>query len=72
MVVSIEIVPLKPLGANKCPRCYSYHMVQDNFDFLCDRCCEVLVADWPEHPSIQFILESKKAQREKYGVETGS
>lgn len=30
--------------ATRCPRCRKWHYVHLNYDGLCDRCCEVLLA----------------------------
>ena len=65
--VNIEIIPLKSdLNYCKCPRCWKYHACKDNFDGLCDHCCSVLLKDYPEHESIQFIKESYNKQRMMY------
>ncbi len=50
----------------KCPRCWHYHAVKENYDELCDRCCHVLVEAWPEHDAIPGIQESWERQRAKY------
>jgi len=42
----------------KCPRCWHYtHEGLHNHDGLCDRCCNVLVAAWPDHESVPHIKE---------------
>lgn len=50
----------------KCPRCWHWHGVVENHDSLCDRCCHVLVENFPEHESVPFIHASLEAQRLKY------
>jgi isoleucyl-tRNA synthetase len=50
----------------KCPRCWHYtHSGLHNFDGLCDRCCDVLIMDHPEHPSIEHILKRRKENDER-------
>src|SRR3990167_4378196 len=53
-------------GAVKCPRCWRYHLMAMNFDYLCDWCCRVLLDDFPNHESVPHILEAYAKQREKY------
>ena len=48
----------------KCPRCWKYHRFLDNYDALCDRCCEVLVE--LNHDSKSNILLFFRNQSEKY------
>jgi hypothetical protein len=44
--VRIEIISLaKDPNYVKCPRCWKYHAVKDNFMSLCDTCCRVLLED---------------------------
>ncbi len=52
----------------KCPRCGLFHLMALNFDNLCDRCCHVLVDDFPDHESVPGIKESYAAQRTKWNV----
>ena len=48
-VLFMNITIIKHDGV-KCPRCYRYTGEgRFNFDGLCDRCCDVLVQDYPEH-----------------------
>jgi hypothetical protein len=49
----------------KCPRCWHYHAIKENHDSLCDRCCNVLIDAWPDHPSTPLIKANMAAQREK-------
>ena len=37
-------------------------------EHLCDRCIEVMVSTYPNHPSIPYIQESLKQQREKFST----
>lgn len=50
----------------KCPRCWIYHSIKDNYDCLCDRCCRVLVDAFPNHESVPHIKASYEAQRMRY------
>jgi hypothetical protein len=50
----------------KCPRCWHMHTVLLNFDGLCDRCCNELVADWPGHESVPFIRACREAQKRHF------
>lgn len=53
----------------KCPRCW--HVTGEgrfNFDGLCDRCCDVLIHDYPTHESVPLIVASRAEQRAQWGV----
>lgn len=50
----------------RCPRCWHWHGVVENFDNLCDDCQSILVSDFPEHPSVPHILSSMEKQIAKY------
>lgn len=63
--MDIQVISLRAMAV-KCPRCYQYHMVADNFDHLCDRCCDVLLADYPDHPSVPHIQQAYQEQRIKW------
>jgi hypothetical protein len=52
----------------KCPRCWHWHGVRENFDNLCDSCCKVILADFPNHPSVAHIRAAYDAQARKYGI----
>ena len=72
MTDDIEI-EVDPLADNpdyvKCPRCWHHtHEGKYNYDNLCDRCCHVLVSDWPDHASVPHILASREEQKRKWGV----
>ena len=67
--LSVAITSLKddPSYA-KCPRCWRYTGEgRFNFDGLCDRCCAVILADYPEHPSVLHIQAAYARQREDQG-----
>lgn len=69
----IEIgVGIKSLKDNKeyvkCPRCWVWHGVKENYDYLCDRCWPILIKNYPTHWSIPHIKKSIKTQRKKYGI----
>lgn len=54
----------------KCPRCWKWTGEgRFNFDGLCDECCEVILADFPYHESVPFILASREEQRALFTVE---
>lgn len=50
----------------KCPRCWHFHAVRLNYEGLCDRCCKVLIEDWPNHESVPGIVASREAQRQQF------
>lgn len=51
-----------------CPRCWRYHGIEDNHDHLCDRCCDVLIANHPDHESVPLIIAALERQRTKWRV----
>ena len=51
----------------KCPRCWHYHTIKDNYDHLCDRCCLALIEGWPDHPSTPHIVALRAAQQSQFG-----
>jgi hypothetical protein len=51
-----------------CPRCRKWHPMELNHHGLCDNCCTVILAEHPDHPSVPFIREAYRLQREKFGV----
>lgn len=65
----------------KCPRCWHCHGVTENFghlpeeieadpslakEKLCDNCQQIILNDYPNHPSVPYIKAALTAQREKY------
>jgi len=50
----------------KCPRCWHYHGVRENHDGLCDRCCLVMMQDFPQHEETPAITAKWQAQQSKY------
>lgn len=50
----------------KCPRCQRICGIEANFDHLCDRCCEVMIADYPDHEATPLIIESLRLQKERW------
>ena len=40
---------------SKCPRCYTHHSIHGNFDNLCDRCQQIILEHFPDHPSVPHI-----------------
>ena len=55
-------------AGDKCPRCGLYHLMEFNYDHLCDRCCHVLVDDFPDHESVPGIKACYASQRFKWNV----
>jgi hypothetical protein len=47
-------------GSSKCQQRGHWHTIQRNYDDLCDRCCKVLVNDFPDHPSVPHIKHALK------------
>lgn len=67
----------------KCPRCWHWHGVTENFghlpeeieakpelarEKLCDKCQSVILRDFPDHPSAPHIRAALRAQHDKYTV----
>ena len=53
----------KTKGA-KCPRCYRYTREGHfNFAYLCDRCAQVVVTHFPDHPACPDIRAAYRAFR---------
>lgn len=50
----------------KCPRCWHWHGVIENFDNLCDKCQKIILTDFPNHPSVPYIKSALEAQAKKY------
>lgn len=65
----------------KCPRCWHWHGVVENFghlpqeielnpklakEKLCDKCQQIIVNDFPNHPSVPHIMSAMEAQLAKY------
>ena len=57
----LEVKILRYLGYKECPRCQKNHPATLNFDFLCNKCTEVLLA-FPGHESYPFIVENLKSR----------
>ena len=62
-----EVVVTTSAGV-KCPRCWHYHYVSYNFDYLCDRCCYVILENFPDHESVAEILEAYRQQRIRWNL----
>jgi hypothetical protein len=55
-------------GGVKCPRCYRLTGEgRFNFDGLCDRCCGVILKQFPAHWSVDGIKRAYAEQRKKWG-----
>lgn len=54
-----EIKILRNLGYKECPRCQNYHIATLNFDFLCNRCTNTMLA-FPDHPAHSEIVKNMK------------
>lgn len=66
----------------KCPRCWHWHGVTENFghepgavlpdgrnpdkEKLCDRCQQIILEEYPEHPAVPYIRAAQAAQKLKY------
>ena len=66
----------------KCPRCWHWHGVIENFghepgvvlpdgrnpdeEKLCDPCQQVILNDFPDHPSVPYIKAALEGQRARY------
>ena len=66
----------------KCPRCWHWHGAAENFghepgvvlpnnrdpekEKLCDTCQQIILTDFPDHPSYPHILSALLSQRKKY------
>lgn len=50
----------------KCPRCWHWHGVVENFDGLCDKCQQTILTDFPDHESVPFVKSAIMKQRQKY------
>lgn len=62
--MNITVTPCRELGMVRCPRCQKWCGVSFNYDSLCDDCCEVLVAEYPDHWSVVGIKEARRLQLE--------
>ncbi len=51
-----SVVRCESLGMVKCPRCQKWGFYDLNHDHLCNRCIDVLLACYKEHPSVPLIL----------------
>jgi hypothetical protein len=47
-------------GSSTCPRCWHWHTIQGNYHDLCDKCCKILITDFPDHPSVPHIKNAYK------------
>ena len=66
---SVSVEDCADLGYVKCPRCWKWTAEgRFNYDNLCDRCCQVLVSDHPQHESVPHILAAFKVQAERWGT----
>lgn len=65
----ITVESCQKSGMVKCPRCWHYHYGSLNFghepghekygkEFLCNNCIEIILNNYPDHPSVKFILEN--------------
>lgn len=51
----------------KCPRCWHYtHEGLENHDNLCDRCCLVLMENFPNFSETPAIIKNWESQKQKY------
>jgi hypothetical protein len=68
--VRLTVIVKKHTGV-KCPRCWHRHHLYDNYDNLCDRCCHVIIEDFPHHESAPFIVEAYEKQAVKHNIKSG-
>jgi predicted amidophosphoribosyltransferase len=52
--------------SRKCPRCWKWHDIIENYDDLCDRCQRAILSSYPNHESVPGIMAALEAQRKKY------
>jgi hypothetical protein len=64
-LASIEVKVSVSTGI-KCPRCWHFHHVTENYDNLCDRCHNVESSNSTE--TKKAISDSLKQQRMKYCI----
>lgn len=82
--MTIEVKPMDDGHNVKCPRCWHWHGVSENFghlqeeialnpklakEKLCDTCQEIILAEHPHHASVPHILKALEVQRLKYSVQ---
>ena len=82
----IEVLSIDDGRNVKCPRCWHWHGVVENFghqpgtvlpnernpdkEKLCDRCQQVILSDFPNHVSVPHIVAALSEQHRKYTVVT--
>ena len=69
---TVKIHAAKDFGWVKCPRCWHYHTGVSNFghtieeieqnpklkdEHLCSKCCDVILEQYPNHPSAPYIKQ---------------
>ena len=65
-MVKVEVTSVENGRNVKCPRCWQYHGVIENYDNLCDKCQDTIINYFPDHESVTHIKESLDKQRIKY------
>lgn len=81
MSVLIKVEPMNDGRNVKCPRCWHWHGVTENFGYLpeeiaadpklaneklCDGCQKTILQNFPDHPSAPHIKAALMAQKAKY------
>lgn len=82
-MIQCRIEPMDNGRNVKCPRCWHWHGVVENFghlpeeiaakpelarEKLCDRCQRTILTEFPDHPSVLHIRAALKKQRTRYTV----
>jgi hypothetical protein len=69
-LAGVRVTPVsEDTGHVKCPRCWHYtHVGLFNFDGLCDRCCGVILDNYPDHWSVPGIRAKQKEQEERWNI----
>ena len=55
-----------PDGCFECPRCRLIHFIPDNYDFLCDTCCDILLSHDRTPQDIKDSILSWRSKARKY------
>lgn len=51
-------------GWHVCPRCRGAHSIQGNHDGLCDRCCGVILSDFPDWELATLVKSARQKFKE--------
>jgi hypothetical protein len=79
--IKVEVKSMDDGHNVKCPRCWHWHGVNENFghlpeeivanpklakEKLCDNCQQIILTDFPNHPAVPQIKAALAAQKTKY------